>query len=231
MTEAQWLTSSSPWELVYWMIGVQRAAVTTDERFRRFGIACCRRLAGALAPGHISALDQLDQYIDAGSPSGGLRLPRKLCRTVPLAPVTTPPSAASHAVRAVEQCLKSKCSQAAMASEDAARAMNETRAVVGSGGGRKRRKENPELAVQAALIRDIFANPFRPVAFSPEWRTNTAVSLARQMYESRDFSAMPILADALQDAGCDNEDVLNHCRHPGVHVRGCWCVDLLLGKE
>jgi hypothetical protein len=80
------------------------------------------------------------------------------------------------------------------------------------------------------LLREIFGNPFRPATFSPSWRTNTAVSLARQMYESREFSAMPILADALQDAGCDNEDVLNHCREAGVHVRGCWVVDLLLGK-
>ena len=74
-------------------------------------------------------------------------------------------------------------------------------------------------------------NPFRPVAFSAEWRTDTSLSLAKQMYESRNFSAMPILADALQDAGCDNEDILNHCRGPGPHVRACWAVDLVLGKE
>ncbi len=57
------------------------------------------------------------------------------------------------------------------------------------------------------------------------------MTLARTMYESRDFSAMPILADALQDAGCDNEDILGHCRGSGPHVRGCWVVDLVLGKE
>jgi hypothetical protein len=88
-----------------------------------------------------------------------------------------------------------------------------------------------ELAAQAVLVRDIFGNPFRPVAFSPEWRTDTAVALARQMYESREFSAMPILADALQDAGCDSDDILNHCRGDGPHVRGCWVVDLVLEKS
>jgi hypothetical protein len=68
--------------------------------------------------------------------------------------------------------------------------------------------------------------------FLAEWRTDTAVSLARTMYEAREFSAMPILADALQDAGCDHDDVLNHCRVLNqVHVRGCWVVDLVLGKE
>jgi hypothetical protein len=58
------------------------------------------------------------------------------------------------------------------------------------------------------------------------------MTLARQMYESRDFSAMPILADAFQDAGCDNDDILNYCRETAqVHVRGCWVVDFVLGKE
>ena len=61
-------------------------------------------------------------------------------------------------------------------------------------------REKPQNAL-VSIIRDIFGNPFRPVTFSPQWRTDTALTLARQMYESRDFSAMPILADALQDAG------------------------------
>jgi hypothetical protein len=89
-----------------------------------------------------------------------------------------------------------------------------------------------EYQRQAGLLRDIFGNLFRSVVFAPVWRTDTAVALARQMYEARDFSAMPILADALQDAGCDNEDILTHCRDTNqVHVRGCWVCDLVLGKE
>jgi hypothetical protein len=93
-------------------------------------------------------------------------------------------------------------------------------------------KEYQERRDQTALLHDIFGNPFRPVTVSPEWRTSTAVALAKQMYESRDFSAMPILADALQDAGCDNDDILAHCRdEKATHVRGCWVVDLVLGKE
>ena len=80
------------------------------------------------------------------------------------------------------------------------------------------------------LVWDVAGNPFRPAELDPHWRTGTAVSIARGMYEAHDFSAMPILADALQDAGCDGEAVLAHCREPGVHVRGCWVVDLVLGK-
>ena len=82
------------------------------------------------------------------------------------------------------------------------------------------------------LVREVWMNPYRPVAFDPAWRTDTALSLARVMYETRDFTAMPILADALQDAGCEHADILDHCRDPnGVHVRGCWVVDLVLGKK
>ncbi|MCE9560793.1 MAG: hypothetical protein K8U57_01935 [Planctomycetes bacterium] len=81
-------------------------------------------------------------------------------------------------------------------------------------------------------FREVFGNPFWPVTFDPAWLTSTVVSLAQSMYESRDFSAMPILADALQDAGCDNDDILDHCRdEKQVHVRGCWVVDAILGKE
>jgi hypothetical protein len=87
-----------------------------------------------------------------------------------------------------------------------------------------------EDRVSRALLRDLFGNPFRKVKFDKRWRTDTAVALAQHMYESRDFGVMPILADALQDAGCDSEDILAHCRSNGPHVRGCWVVDLVLGK-
>ena len=85
-------------------------------------------------------------------------------------------------------------------------------------------------------FRDILAEILGPrdgvVPFSPDWRTDTAVALAQGMYESRDFSAMPILADALQDAGCDSDTILSHCRDATAsHARGCWVVDLVLGKS
>ncbi len=70
-----------------------------------------------------------------------------------------------------------------------------------------------------------------PPSLPSEWRTDTAIALARTMYEAREFGAMPILADALQDAGCDSDDILNHCRGDGPHVRGCWVCDLVLERE
>lgn len=86
------------------------------------------------------------------------------------------------------------------------------------------------LHLPSNLLRCVF-NPFHPITLDPSWLTSTVVSLAQQMYDSRDFSAMPILADALQDSSCDNETILTHCRGLGPHTRGCWLVDLLTNRE
>lgn len=80
------------------------------------------------------------------------------------------------------------------------------------------------------VISQAFGNPFRSAGFSPEWRTDTVRLLAQQMDESGDFSPMPILADALQDAGCDNDDILNHCRSGSEYLQEGWVVDLVLGE-
>jgi hypothetical protein len=89
-----------------------------------------------------------------------------------------------------------------------------------------------EYAKYCDLLRDIFGNPFRPVVFDPAWRTSDVMLLAQSIYEERAFDRMPILADALQDAGCDSDDILGHLRDPhAAHVRGCWALDLVLGKE
>ena len=81
------------------------------------------------------------------------------------------------------------------------------------------------------LIRDIFGNPFHNQLFDPSWRTPTALALAKEIYEERMFDTIPILADALEDAGCDDSNILSHCHNSGPHVRGCWVVDFLLEKK
>jgi hypothetical protein len=95
-------------------------------------------------------------------------------------------------------------------------------------------REN-ERRIQANLLRDIVGNPFRRVVVDPRWLTSTVVDLARSIYEGDPRQAggnmnLPILADALMDAGCDCEELLGHCRSEGPHVRGCWVVDLILGR-
>jgi hypothetical protein len=84
----------------------------------------------------------------------------------------------------------------------------------------------------AHLLRDLFGPlPFREVVFDLAWLTPAVLSIARRAYDERDFTALPVLADALANANCDNEDLLRHCRERGLaHCRGCWAVDLILGK-
>lgn len=82
--------------------------------------------------------------------------------------------------------------------------------------------------VQADLLRDLFGNPFRMVAINNRWRTSDVIGLAKAIEAERAFERMPILADALMDAGCEEERLIAHCRSDELHVRGCWALDLLL---
>jgi hypothetical protein len=79
-----------------------------------------------------------------------------------------------------------------------------------------------------ALLHEVYGNPYRKVPFEEAWRTGDVMAMARQMYATGDFSAMPFLADALQEASCEDQAVLEHCRAPGEHARGCWVLDQLL---
>jgi hypothetical protein len=83
----------------------------------------------------------------------------------------------------------------------------------------------------ASLLRELLLDPFVPPTWNSDWFTSTARDLAAHIYAEREFSAMPILADALQDAGCNDEHILNHCRANKPHARGCWVLDAILGKS
>jgi hypothetical protein len=92
----------------------------------------------------------------------------------------------------------------------------------------------PERVKQAAVLRDIVGNPFHPVALATawkQWQGGLVVALAQRVYEERAFDHLPILADALEEAGCENPEILGHLRSPGPHTRGCHIVDILLGRE
>jgi hypothetical protein len=91
---------------------------------------------------------------------------------------------------------------------------------------------------QVVLLKELFANPFRPSQVDSAWLTPTVVQLARGAYEDRqlpagtfDSARLAILADALEEVGCTDADILRHLRGPDLHVRGCWAIDLLLGKQ
>jgi hypothetical protein len=92
-----------------------------------------------------------------------------------------------------------------------------------------------EQVAQAAVLRDIFGPlPFREVVMDPlllTWKAGVVVKLAQAIYNEMAFDRLPVLADALEEGGCDNEDVLAHLRGPGPHARGCWVLDLVLGRS
>jgi hypothetical protein len=88
-----------------------------------------------------------------------------------------------------------------------------------------------EVRRQRWLLHDLFGNPFRPVVFAPAWRTGAAVRLAAAARSGGAAGVLPALADVLQGAGCEDEQLLSHCRAQVPHVRGCWAADLVLGLD
>ncbi len=90
--------------------------------------------------------------------------------------------------------------------------------------------ERTEKTAHEGIIRDIFGNPFRSIRLNSHWLKPNVLGLARAIYDQKTFDRLHTLADAIMNAGCDNQDILSHCRSIGLHVRGCWVVDLILGK-
>ncbi|MBY0456848.1 MAG: hypothetical protein K2V38_05890 [Gemmataceae bacterium] len=216
MTEEQWFAASE---------ADVRAAVwsLTPRRQRLLAVAVCRALYdGFDFSGVQAALDAAEVFADTLKTKAALRRGRQAVEADRVSLVTDPQFVTNRG--SVERALFA----AKMAASE--------NAVVGTVWDALTcvmfLHDLSEEQARGLLARGFLdvAGPDPLPSFSPKWRTETAVLLARQMYESRDFSAMPILADALQDAGCDNDDILNHCRAEAVHVRGCWVVDLVIGK-
>jgi hypothetical protein len=94
-------------------------------------------------------------------------------------------------------------------------------------------RKGAERRAQCGLLRDVAGNPFRPAPLDPAlraWKDGLLVALAQSIYDEKRFGDLPILADALEEAG-STEDLLAHCRDGGDHVRGCWVIDQLLARE
>ncbi|MCI0703924.1 MAG: hypothetical protein L0241_22935 [Planctomycetia bacterium] len=217
MTEEEWLTCDNPKHLL------RHLGCTCSERKRRlFGCACCRRVWHLIADDRSrAAVAVAEKFTDGGCNSSELAEAEVQASAAYEDPKNSGPPYTARYTAAACLCGVMKKPDAVQAALGCVSATQMTKVLWAT-----------EQVAQCNLVREIFGNPFRPVVFSSSWRTDTALTLARQMYESREFSAMPILADALQDAGCDNEDILSHCRDANqVHVRGCWVVDLVLGKE
>ena len=235
MTEAEWLTCEDPRE----MLEGGWAWPFSERKFRLFGCACCRRIWPLItAPESRKAVEVSEALADGRSREGRRAAANGAATMVARRDRGSAPCAAEEASKRLVRVYRTGSLLAGWASRTAyfAHEASYTGAYHAAGTADRaafdvgNRAKVAERTAQAALIRDIFGNPFRPVALDPAWLTSDVLLLARGIYEERAFDRMPILADALQDAGCDSADVLAHCRGDGPHVRGCWVVDLLLGK-
>jgi len=208
MTEQDWQCCTDPTPLLIFLRGW-----ASKRKLRLFAVACCRRVWGRMTDGRSrQAVEVAEQYADGSAGEAG----RLFSSKAAWAAWTTPAGAAAR--EAVEGDAWASASGASRYASWAARGVARVE----------------ELHAQAELAHDIFGNLFCPVTVYPawlSWHDGLPVSMARRMYDSRDFSDMPVLADALEEAGCQDQDILGHCRSGGEHVRGCWVIDLLLGKS
>jgi hypothetical protein len=223
MTETEWLACTDPQKMLDFLRG--RAS---DRKLRLFAVACCRRVWHLLVDERSrEAVEVAERFADGAVTDQELGDAKSNAWEFSL-----------HIVHEDERFFD--LDQNALDAADAPAWAAEWSVDYGSDYGgcplrvvvaTQRALGTAEGNTQADLVRCFFGNPFRPVAVDPTWLTPGVVELARTTYEDRAFDHLPVLADALEEAGCDNADILAHCRGPGPHARGCWVVDLLLGKE
>jgi hypothetical protein len=224
MTEAEWLAHTD-------LVRVLRSLSGTpsDRKRRLFAGACCRRIWHLLATEPPRQLvEQAERAADGFSASADVA---DFAKQV-LSSRSQGQSASKLAVIAAFWAGVGNCREA---SRCAASAMASDRTPFDRGQALWRRFAKDERRAQSDLLRDIFGPlPFRPITVDPawlRWNWGTVPAIAEHVYDDRAFHDLPILADALTDAGCNNEEIVAHCRSEGPHVRGCWVVDLILGKQ
>lgn len=207
MTETEWQNADEPQA----MLAFLRTGRMMSERKRRLcAVAFSRRIWHLIDESGRAAIDIAERFADGLAKPEELRAARLACQGAGghaawYAAATNPDIAARNAARSAHAGV------AQYASRDL---------------------EFAELLGQAELVRDIFGPlPFRRLFFDGTWRTPSVVCLADDIYRNRAFVQMSALAEELEKAGCDNEEILSHCRGQATHVRGCWVLDMVLGKE
>ncbi|QEL19064.1 hypothetical protein [Limnoglobus roseus] len=211
MTDAEWAAATEP-KLMLECLRARGAA--SDRKLRLFAVACCRRIWSALPDeAHRTAVEVAERYADGRETNDERDFwwqeSHDACWVIP-----GDRSDLHHAARA--------------ACDTVAEKMEEVLPYFPSVGRFGDLPEEVERKAQADLLRCVF-NPF--ASFDPAWITPTAYALAEAAYEDRAWDRLPILADALEDVGCEDSAVLAHLRGDGPHARGCWVLDLVLGKS
>lgn len=201
MTEDEWLTCSDPDEMLRFL----HRTPPSFRKLRLFIIACVRRVPTFYPTDkHRCALDVALLLADKRAPEQDVNLFQSCLRLDPLAPLLAPLGSAPFDLPiALALALGRSDSQAFLR----------------------------ERAAQADILRELFGNPLRPLQIDPAWlRWNEGFipGMARGIYEDRTFRRLAILSDALEDAGCESREILDHLRSPGPHPRGCYVLDALM---
>ncbi len=246
MNEAEWLagTNLSPMLDCLWSVGKH-----SERKSRLFAVACCRRAWHLFRADHArTAVEVAELYADGEATEDQLSAarrategPAKLISDYWLVSSACGDADAPCAAQAARAVAAPAAFAAGPTAEAAAKAL--AFALAKAAPPRRRHglceeMRKGEARAQCGLLREIFGNPFRPVAFEVAWRTPQVVQLAGSAYEVRqlpggglDNAHLAILGDALEEAGCTEQSVLEHLRGPGPHVRGCWAVDTVLGRS
>jgi hypothetical protein len=223
MTEAEWLACRN-WEALFGPF----TGGLTGRKLHLFACACCRRIWHLLHDRSKKVVELAEGRADGSATEEEVRAAVEANQGIRLDAVATNGVAAvgwftdKDIVRGVSMITGNAACCVAM------------KQVPGIRTSEWEAFKEAEEAEQAKLFRDIMGNPYRPATISPKWlKWNDAIvpKLAHAIYDVRRFSDLPVLADALEEAGCTDADILNHCRQPGEHARGCWVVDLLLVKK
>jgi hypothetical protein len=225
MTEQEWLECTDPLRMLRFIWGK-----ASDRKYRLFTCACCRRIWGLLSDERSrAAVECAERHVADKYASGEeLAVADDGANEARCAFAGYARDAADAALCATNFCEDEEADAAIAATELSARAAS---------GGRLTIRDE-ESTAQSNLVLCIFGNPFRPITLNCDWLTPTVQALAQAAHDNRnlpsgtlDHHRLAVLAAALEDAGCDNADILDHCRQPGEHVRGCWPLDLILGKK
>ena len=223
MTESEWQSCTDPKPMLDYLQG--RAS---DRKLRLFACACCRLLWRQLTDARgRSAVEVAERFAD-GLVAARVRGRAFTAAREPTRHVGAPAQNAYHCAAYAAHASPARAARGASANAPYARG----RWVAGPEGPVFRRWKGAPLC---PLLRDIFGNPFQPPPhIDPAWlvrNDGTVKKLAEAIYEGRSFDRLPILADALEEASCDDAKLLGHLRGTGPHVKGCWVLDLALGKE
>jgi hypothetical protein len=224
MTESEWLACDEPELMLEFLHGKGKP---DTRKLRLLGCACCRRVWDSLLHGSRQAIETSELHAD------GLASTRRLAKAALKAIASAETRAWDGSLYMTERIYS-----AADAARAAALAACKDRELRGNLGQpffamvrRGAKQIMKEIAIQCTIIRCVYGNPFHTVMAASSWLTPTVTALAQAIYTDRAFDRVPFLADALEDAGCSNADILEHCRQPGEHCRGCWVVDVVLGRE